>query len=339
MRRSQHRRHGSAGGGFTLIELLVVIAVIAVLIALLLPAVQQAREAARRTQCKNNLKQIALAVHNFESTYGRMPMGQLGKFTPGTASGVDDFLDLQFTGPLVQILPFMEQSVMFDRTEEIVTVEEEKLSPSRDYTDSLYYQKDNARQMAFARLPGYVCPSSDPYQSSQGDGVALAMNIHSSFYFGMLYLPAPTDIGRTTYMPVGGYVGESSPGGDASLDRYLGAFRNRRFIRFANLTEGLSNTLLFGEQVGGKWADLDDDGEDDSVTWAWFGAFPQYSGFIPGPHTKDHEAINFNSRHTGIIQFAYADGSVHAISEDIDFRTFVLLSGISDGDTVSPLIQ
>jgi prepilin-type N-terminal cleavage/methylation domain-containing protein len=71
-----------ADRGFTLIELLVVIAIIAILIALLLPAVQQAREAARRTQCKNNMKQLALAAHNFESTYGNLPPGYLGPDLP-----------------------------------------------------------------------------------------------------------------------------------------------------------------------------------------------------------------------------------------------------------------
>src|SRR5690348_8340325 len=100
--------------GFTLIELLVVIAIIAVLIALLLPAVQQAREAARRSQCKNNLKQIGLALMNYESTFKRLPMGS---FVPWGRFGKDD-AHMDYTGQFgpnwaVRILPQLEQSSLY----------------------------------------------------------------------------------------------------------------------------------------------------------------------------------------------------------------------------------
>lgn len=94
--------------GFTLIELLVVIAIIAVLIALLLPAVQQAREAARRTQCKSNMKQIALALHNYESTHGRFPIGVLG--ASGTSSNTN-----QLTTWQTMILPFVDQTPLYNQ--------------------------------------------------------------------------------------------------------------------------------------------------------------------------------------------------------------------------------
>src|SRR6476469_1828653 len=100
MRNPPHRT------AFTLIELLVVIAIIGVLVSLLLPAVQQAREAARRTQCKNNLKQIGLALHNYESTYNRLPPGNFG----GIAGCKDDGLAWSFS-----ILPYIDQAPLYNK--------------------------------------------------------------------------------------------------------------------------------------------------------------------------------------------------------------------------------
>ena len=102
MRQSVSLVSGSRNRGFTLIELLVVIAIIAILIALLLPAVQQAREGARRTQCRNNLKQIGLAIHNYESTFSCFPPGGIEDSNPGT-SGIG-------AGGFTLILPYIDQS-------------------------------------------------------------------------------------------------------------------------------------------------------------------------------------------------------------------------------------
>ena len=108
MRCSFDKRHGSRRRGFTLIELLVVIAIIAILIALLLPAVQQAREAARRTQCKNNLKQISLAAHNYHDVYNKFPIGQhlVGGGTPAAVKG----LGYSYSFAL---LPYIEQGNLY----------------------------------------------------------------------------------------------------------------------------------------------------------------------------------------------------------------------------------
>src|SRR5262244_2629126 len=94
--------------GFTLIELLVVIAIIAILIALLLPAVQQAREAARRTQCRNNLKQLSLALHNYESSQTRLPPGNFGGMGAGKPCSDDDGISWHYT-----ILPYIEQAPLY----------------------------------------------------------------------------------------------------------------------------------------------------------------------------------------------------------------------------------
>lgn len=123
--------------GFTLIELLVVIAIIAILIALLLPAVQQAREAARRTQCKNNLKQIGLGIHNYESTYSRFPSA--GEYTDNST------IDRRFfpVSLYVAILPFVEQANIYSQ-----------------WNMNVHYTNAANANLAKSKVPGYVCPSN-----------------------------------------------------------------------------------------------------------------------------------------------------------------------------------
>lgn len=125
--------------GFTLIELLVVIAIIAILIALLLPAVQQAREAARRTQCKNNLKQIGLAIHNYESTHARLPSSGQGLSFSAPST---QYFDKHST--FAHILPFIEQANMYSRY------------------DFRFAYNETAGNQAVAQMviPGYLCPSA-----------------------------------------------------------------------------------------------------------------------------------------------------------------------------------
>ena len=141
--------------GFTLIELLVVIAIIAVLIALLLPAVQQAREAARRTQCRNNLKQMALAAHNFESTYTNLPTGYIGPDDPTQGATQSPYL-----GPLTQMLPYIEQAPLYN------TLNQTMLNPAIPSAQQTYWFWEPTTALAAqTKIPGYICPSANPYSA------------------------------------------------------------------------------------------------------------------------------------------------------------------------------
>ncbi len=194
-----HRR-----SGFTLIELLVVIAIIAVLIALLLPAVQSAREAARRIQCTNNEKQLGLALHNYAGATNVLPAAEmtfLGLIVNGTSFSATS-----------QILPFLEQSNVFN---------------ALNFSLSIYTPSNST--VLFTRINSFICPS-DPYN------------------------PAASIGAKTNYMADmgSGIVWQSNlffP--NTSLPQPSGVFYGNSATKFAEITDGLSNTCFFGERVIG----------------------------------------------------------------------------------------
>src|SRR5438128_398037 len=155
-------------GAFTLIELLVVIAIIGVLVGLLLPAVQKVREAANRMSCANNLKQIALAAHNYESAYQKLPPGFLGTFPD---PGVDPMptYDAQFVGCLAYLLPYVEQ----DNTYRTMTADlpGDYLSVAKRYPG--WWNYPSAVSASFTKVKTYLCPSDKAESSSDSTNVVL----------------------------------------------------------------------------------------------------------------------------------------------------------------------
>ena len=197
------KQAGRTPRGFTLIELLVVIAIIAVLIALLLPAVQQVREAARRTQCKNNLKQIGIALHNYESMHLRLPSARTG--SPHLWSA------------LAQILPYIEGGNVFAAVDFELGV----LDPVNT-------------EAVRTRIPIYVCPSDSGPDRLHDD-------------FAPTNYVANAGTGRQNF---GSFRPEDGP---ESID---GVFFDRSSVRFAEVTDGLSNTTAFGETLRGSGTDI-----------------------------------------------------------------------------------
>src|SRR5688572_10325753 len=141
---------------FTLIELLVVIAIIAILIGLLLPAVQKIREAANRMSCSNNLKQIALAAHNYESANGVLPPGYLG---PYPRLGIENTIEFQNVGALAILLPYVEQDNVARQF--LAPFPADYLSVTAVYP--AWSQNTAASAAANARIKTYLCPSDNPY--------------------------------------------------------------------------------------------------------------------------------------------------------------------------------
>jgi prepilin-type N-terminal cleavage/methylation domain-containing protein len=319
---------------FTLIELLVVIAIIAILIGLLLPAVQKVRDAAMRTQCQNNLKQLGLAAHHYEETSGSLPPGYVGQYpTLGAPVAHPIPLDFQYVGLLVYLLPYVEQANLYQSFVE-------GLPNNYLSTTSVY--------PGWPEWPGPWSVRNTPVKTFQcpadGDQVSIV------FAFCLTALDPQTGgwdldvafsgdpnidpyLGRTNYLGVAGFSGRGT-----GNDLYAGVFTNRSTVTLAQLTgaDGASNTLFLGESLG----DQDTGPHQYGLGWIGCGTYPIANG-LPTGEGPTYWA-NFSSRHTAVVQFCFGDGSVRGIRKGIsgtspfsqDFVTFALIAGWQDGTVV-----
>jgi len=330
--------------GFTLVELLVVIAIIGVLVALLLPAVQSARESSRRTACMNNLKQIGLANQNFYDVFGRFPPGQLGP-TPYTDSTTykNNVTKNQALAPLAYLVPYVEQTAASS-----LIVTNMNLEDVRPYWGS----DGSTVAAAKTRIKIFACPSTLLYGPNPGFiGATVGMyynGVDLTYWDGATASEAVLALGRTNYLGVAGYGGNAGASWTVSAtnaakmgipagtpaNNYEGIFGTRTRTRFSDITDGSSNTLMFGETMGGG------KGNDRSIThasftWIGCGLLPAFTGLTETDGTPRRQWSNFNSDQTaGIVQFALADGSVRKISPQVDFGAYVALSGMHDGTQV-----
>jgi len=303
--------------GFTLIELLVVIAIIAILIGLLLPAVQKVREAAARMTCTNKLKQIALAAHNFESTNGKLPPGNLGDPPVG---GSPSFT-YQYFGSLALLLPYIEQDNLY-----------KQISPAPNLNVTATGQQwwnTTGWTVSFTQVKAFQCPS-DNAQSNAGTIFILtdARNAGpSSGYLEAWYfdtVAAGYNFGVTNYVGVMGGLGRIGNG----WDPWAGILTTQSSLSLGQVTgaDGTANTLLFGEYstTAARQA-----GENPPYAHSWMGCggLPTAYGFATAGWYK------FSSSHTGgNINFAYGDGSVRAINTSANTRTVRSAAGYADGE-------
>jgi type II secretory pathway pseudopilin PulG len=317
-----------------LVELLVVIAIIGILVALLLPAIQMAREAARRSECANNLKQLGIAAHNFHQSYRRFPPGYVGH------QNSDDFdWNRQHTGLLAFLLEYLELGNIHEPIDADVGAFSgislwDVDKPAGTGATSPYFQRPEAWRTAHEKIDTFLCPSATDKRPTDGMGAVLATYFDTStslptFQVGYWTSPSTADdLGWTNYLGSAGVIGTVS----GSWSAWQGIYTKRSKNTFGSITDGTSTTLAFGEVLGGRPEVM------YRYSWMGCGAMTSYAGLPPNelgvdppvPGETGHGWFQFDSLHPGVVQFGIADGSTTSISRDIDVNIFRNLSGISE---------
>jgi prepilin-type N-terminal cleavage/methylation domain-containing protein/prepilin-type processing-associated H-X9-DG protein len=300
--------------GFTLVELLVVIAIIGVLVALLLPAVQAARESARRVQCVNNLKQVGIAMQTYHNTYRQLPLGNISCCWGTWQMAILPFIEQEQMAALYQFLPkdenFFINEYRYDSENNSVTPAVTNL------------------QVVRTRLATLTCPSDEPYSDERG--------ITSHNYV--------VNYGTTSHQ------GENifGPGHPAYVEYFRGAFIGIDSgdphpdieVKFREISDGLSNTILASETVQGQ------NGDRRGLTWygwaAGFETFAQPNPTVPDILQRNEDCVDeepnppcdaptrfgnrhraaARSRHPAGVNVAMCDGSVHFVTNTVDLAVW-----------------
>ncbi|MCA8987406.1 MAG: DUF1559 domain-containing protein [Planctomycetaceae bacterium] len=336
---------------FTLIELLVVIAIIAILVALLLPAVQQAREAARRSACKNNLKQIGLALHNYHDTHGTFPLNNM-------VDRIGSMSNLTATSWITMSLPFLEQAALYD-TIDFITLNEQGGSTNRNALDNAA-----ARAARVQIIPTLMCPSNPQPKLFDGNlthdhngwsanqrNARLARSDYSGSMgyvwtgwkdCGDIRLPNSPWVDSDNAID-GNDIDKGNTGINDGMGRFGGVFWFSGSVKMRDIADGTSNTIAVFENhhwkdsikfpgeinMDGGW--FSPEGSIDSLVKAINGDVTAIPG---GNGPDDCRCSSFSSVHKGGAQCVLADGSVRFISENLDSGIQKALATRAAGEVV-----
>ena len=364
------RRRGHRG--FTLIELLVVIAIIAILVALLLPAVQKAREAARKTQCANHLKQLVVALHNYHDAHRVFPPGQIaspdkfwrtnniGRYVlPEEATFQEPQIDRvsQFHGTswMLHILPQIDQNTLyefwdFDRNvwsngewgRRTVDLQDVIYPPKTDievfYCPSRRKSMDaDAAYSRARRVDQRWRKGGNDYAGIAGSGITFNVEDEDEVQTYFLTAPQLANLERTRTLPNGLTV-TFSLYTQSALN--TGIFGVNSDTSIGDIQDGTSNVIIVGERrlFRNSQPTLNNVNQNDLFLrrsfdgWCWGGPATMMSTRI-SPHSNEH-FDEADSEHDGYIQAALADGSVRSVQYNIDLRTWQNLGNIANGTPI-----
>lgn len=293
--------------GFTLIELLVVVAIVGVLVGVLLPAVQAARETARRMTCSNHLKQITLAAHLFESSHRRFPPGCLGPSPDDITLTIPSGGDQPYLVPLPFLLSQLEQSAAAETIpSDYLRVQQLGLP--------IWFNNADLAALAAERLAVFRCPSDvDDRPSRVISRTHMFYTPSASLFTHEARTLAGFAGGTSSYVGVAGRYGAVRP-------NLRGVFYNRSTTGMAEIIDGTSNTLMFGETLAGP---------DQAYLWLSAGPLTSSFGFGDGFEL-------WGSYHAGgNVMMGLADGAVRNISVSLDGTLFQNLTMIAEGNIAS----
>lgn len=351
---------------FTLVELLVVIAIIGVMVGLLLPAVQAARESARRMSCSNNMKQLGLALHNYENTNKRLPSS--GFQHAATAQEGNTWTGSSKGSQLAKLLPYIEAQALFESIP-FGGPQEPRLEPGQPPGNaewqayilskgvgSFDFNGQRVERTWHVVVPTYLCPSDafmDRWQWS--DGPNRNHRALSNYAVSIGAQAMPSQAGSCNLFP-GNIFGDGPNGhGNSSGSRGVsGMFgRGEWYPRFADVNDGLSNTIAMGEVIPSKsdhhwngWMHFNSlwTATTSPINFPIVGIGEAGWNQNENPRNLDNQnglgcngwrnwqtSQGFRSAHKGGAQFVFGDGSVNFLSEAIDYRIYNALGGRSEG--------